>query len=382
MKIILSGVETRNKGAELMLYAILQEIERKYPNATVYVEPDSIPQGVGYIKTTLKLKDKPVAYARRLARRLRLFSVLKLLKISWLPLEDIYAMRDADYYLNDSGYSITDKWNITEYELRIRELTYSKQSKQRTKMVFLPQAFGPIEKENTKLNVCLLNKFADLVMARDRISYNYLKESGLIDMKKVQIHPDFTSLVKGSFPVSHDGLKGGVCIIPNVRMLDMDTLSYNQYKAFIHEIVLIAKDNGKKAYLLNHEGEEDRNLAKRFQRDINDDLYVVDGLDALEIKGLIATAYLVISSRFHGVVSSLNSCVPCLATSWSHKYEELYRDYHQDGCVLDPRDIDTVTQKVRQYINPKKNASVREHLSLILPKMQRQAEQMWEHVWS
>ena len=34
MKIVLWGVETNNKGAELMLYAILQEIERKFPDAT------------------------------------------------------------------------------------------------------------------------------------------------------------------------------------------------------------------------------------------------------------------------------------------------------------------------------------------------------------
>ena len=30
MNFILSGIETKNKGAELMLYAILQEIEKKF----------------------------------------------------------------------------------------------------------------------------------------------------------------------------------------------------------------------------------------------------------------------------------------------------------------------------------------------------------------
>lgn len=35
MKVVLSGVETNNKGAELMLYAILQEIERRSPGSTI-----------------------------------------------------------------------------------------------------------------------------------------------------------------------------------------------------------------------------------------------------------------------------------------------------------------------------------------------------------
>ena len=37
MKYVLNGVETNNKGAEIMLYAILQEIERRDKDAVVYL---------------------------------------------------------------------------------------------------------------------------------------------------------------------------------------------------------------------------------------------------------------------------------------------------------------------------------------------------------
>ena len=59
-KIVLSGVETNNKGAELMFYAILQEIENRFPNSIVYVGYRSVSQGLSYLKTTLKLKYKPI----------------------------------------------------------------------------------------------------------------------------------------------------------------------------------------------------------------------------------------------------------------------------------------------------------------------------------
>lgn len=42
MRIVLSGVETHNKGAELMLYAILQEIERRFPDAEVFINKSAI----------------------------------------------------------------------------------------------------------------------------------------------------------------------------------------------------------------------------------------------------------------------------------------------------------------------------------------------------
>ena len=47
MRIVLNGVETNNKGAELMLYAILQEIERKFPDAEVFMPYLALRRGFG-----------------------------------------------------------------------------------------------------------------------------------------------------------------------------------------------------------------------------------------------------------------------------------------------------------------------------------------------
>ena len=53
MRIALTGVGSTNKGAELMLYAILQEVERKYGNAMIYIEANCIgTHKINYIQTT------------------------------------------------------------------------------------------------------------------------------------------------------------------------------------------------------------------------------------------------------------------------------------------------------------------------------------------
>ena len=78
MKIILNGVETENKGAELMLYAILQEIERKYPEAEVFIPIQDVRQGFGYVHTSLKMKYLPFGW---FVKHLHLRYIFKLLQI-------------------------------------------------------------------------------------------------------------------------------------------------------------------------------------------------------------------------------------------------------------------------------------------------------------
>lgn len=375
MKIVLTGVETNNKGAELMLYAILQEIEKKHPSAKVYVEVKTIPQGINYIKTNLDLRYWPFS------RFLQLFHINGILSRIGLPLlKDVKAVK-SDYYLDASGFLFSDQcklWGTTpEYWKKM----LSRQYRCKAKIVFLPQAFGPFNMESTQKAITVIGKYSSIIMAREKTSYNYIEKTGLVDMRKVKLYKDFTCLVEGVFPEKYDKLKNGICIIPNYNMMKQGLITCENYIKLLSEIIYESRKSGRPAFILNHEGKEDEELAYKCQKSVDADIEVVTGLNALEVKGLISSSYLVVSSRFHGVVSSLSSCVPCLATSWSHKYEELYKDYDVHKGVLP---IDNLKESIALFnnlLNEDNNLKMRRHLEIQQGIHRKETQRMWEEVW-
>lgn len=376
MKIVLTGVETYNKGAELMLYAILQEIEQKFPEATVYISPYSVSQGIDYVVTSLKFKFWPYS---KLMKITHINGILKKLHFPMIEGEDFVK---ADYVLDGSGFLFSDQtklWNTTPewWEKRL-----NRQHGYGAKIVFLPQAFGPIEEEQTKQAISVLGKCADLIMPRERVSYDYIKNSALINMNKVKLFSDFTSIVDGVFPIGFEHLSDGICIIPNMRMIDQGKITYEDYVTLLSAIISEGKRSGHPVYLLNHEGEKDESLAYQCKKSVAGEIEVVTGLNALQVKGLIASAYVVVTSRFHGLASSLNSCVPSLATSWSHKYEELFNDYQLHGYVLPLNHLDAAVNKVKEILDEKENMRIRNHLSDQVPRIKNQTHEMWNLIWS
>ena len=377
MKVVLSGVETQNKGAELMLYAILQEIERKWPEAEVYIPNTYFKQGLGYVNTTLKIKFWPYD---RFLRFLR--GIIGRLHLPTRRLQNTFAVKGADYFLDASGFHFSDqKRNFTPTKVWRWNVLLSKYSAQGTKIVFLSQAFGPAVKENTLNGLRCISRYADLIMPREIVSYKYLEQSGVMDMKKVVLNSDFTSLVDGSFPIGYSHLQGGICIIPNMRMIDTGTCSLEDYTKLISAIVNVVLPIGRPIYFLNHEDIKDEELAYECKKKTDANAEVVTGLNALEVKGLIASAYLVVSSRFHGVASSLNSCVPCLATSWSHKYQELFKDYGMTGCVLPLNDVNKAKEMVNDFIQEDRNLEIKNILSVHVEKIKERTKEMWKMVW-
>lgn len=379
MKIVLWGVETNNKGAELMLYAILQEIERKWPDAIVYIPYSRCKQGLDYVKTSLDLRYTPFS---KLVYKSHITGIIRRLHLpsSYLSLTNIVG--DADWFIDGSGFAFSDQWNIKDSRVKMWQAMLNKLNSQGCKIVFLPQAFGPVEQPNTKKTLKLISDKANIIMPREQVSYNYLEQSGVVDMRKVSLYTDFTSLVEGVFPSGYERLKDGICVIPNMRMIDKGTISYEDYIKLLSSIIEASQQCNRPVYLLNHEGKNDELLAYRCKESIGNSIEMVTGLNALEVKGLISSAYLVVTSRFHGLASALNSCVPALATSWSHKYEELYKDYGLSDCVLPLDDNKSATQKVKSFLEEMENREIRKHLSVTKVDIQRQTREMWKRIWS
>ena len=378
MKILLTGVETNNKGAELMLYAILQEIERKFPDAKVYLSPYRIRPGVGYIKTNVDFNVWPYD---KFVTKLRLKKVFRLLHLPYSLLPHTYALRNVDYHLDGSGFAYSDQFNITGSKIYNEKELLEFLAKHGCKNIFLPQAFGPVEKQATKKMLAVISKYASLIMPREKVSYKYLEASGCVDMTKVRLYTDYTSLVEGVFPTRYEHLRYGVCIIPNSQMIKRGAISIENYLELLKEIVSNGSLSGRKVYMLNHAGKQDTRLSDMIKGMIPNDIEMVTDLNALEVKGLISSAYLVISSRFHGVASALNSCVPCLATSWSHKYQELFNDYKQQDCILPLDSNIKALAKINLYMQEKKNHNIRKELQERLPHIKKETHEMWDSIW-
>jgi polysaccharide pyruvyl transferase WcaK-like protein len=375
MKIQIDGTNTLNKGAELMLYATLEKIEEKHPNSTVIFNSNSA--FVSGIDTNLDLRPriplmlwkfpKAVLTRLRLPNNFRYFSV--------------HNPTDVDLVLDAGGFQFSDQWNHSDLFLSRLDYYYGKLKENGTKIILLPQACGPFKTPAGQKCANILNKHADLIIAREESSYQYLLDAG-VSKSRIWLRPDFTISAKGTLPSNYDFIKGKVCIIPNKKMLTHSAITEDAYLKFMVKCIDSIKSAGFSAFLLNHEGKGDLALCNKINNVLGQNLPVITGLNAKEIKGVIGQSYLVISSRFHGVASALNQGIPCLATSWSHKYALLFKDFEQNDCILDVSDLNNdCKDKIASLLEPRRHKEVRSILDTKSKEIKQIVNDMWNDIW-
>lgn len=164
-------------------------------------------------------------------------------------------------------------------------------------------------------------------------------------------------------------------------MIDEGVITFDDYLTLLTSIIQSSQHMGHKVFLLNHEGRGDEDLMRRCAKNLKEGVEIVTGLNALEVKGLISISYMVVSSRFHGVVSALNASVPCLATSWSHKYKELFRDYEIDNALLPIQSVEESLCMVERYLDKNINYQIRTHLQEQGTKIQSETRRMWSVIF-
>lgn len=373
MRIQIDGTGMENKGAELMLYSIIGELEKRFPNATVYY--NTIEGSIKNIKTPLDLRHRFFLRHGKYPKK-----VLRRLHMDDSYFDRFYVNPSLDLILDGSGFRWGDQWTYNDSYFKKWDKYYRGLKKNGTKIILLPQAFGPFELPHGKTSVSLLNSYADMVFAREETSYNYLLDAGM-DPKKTFICTDFSGSV--SPKITKDIITDkGVCIIPNSQMIKHGGVSREQYLQVLKNLIGKVRELGYQPFLLNHEGEGDLEICRQVNAKLEQPVEVVSDLDARQTKGVIAQSYAVISSRFHGVASALNQGVPCLATSWSHKYAELFRDFGLDNGILDVTGSgESLSQKLEDFLQLQRNEQLRLHLQDRKQEIATQVNAMWDRVF-
>jgi polysaccharide pyruvyl transferase WcaK-like protein len=333
MYIEIKGVQFVNKGAELMLHAVLQQLKVLQPDARIVLQSNANSPYVARAKVGAWQKAglrffgiEFNAYSHWLPKKVR----------NWLARQyGIVTEADIDLVLDASGFAYGEQWPEKNALYLADEL---ERFQRKGKIyVFLPQAFGPFNRplEQKRLKESL--GYAALVCARDESSFAYLQQLMGPSERLCQL-PDFTNLVEPA-QLESQLPTNTLMMIPNHQMLSArnpDPLWRQNYLSVLRRFIDIAQQNAMHIVVLNHEGVKDLELCQQLLQGKSDKIELISEPDPLKVKALIGQSRAVVCSRFHGCVSALSQAIPCIGTSWSHKYEALFADYQSTELLIRP----------------------------------------------
>lgn len=367
-----------NKGAELMLHAVVQKVREQYPDAKLTMAPT----WGGSDDTFDKMRELNLYPKAWLWRKGIDFGQI----VEFIPKKNLlknYGLvfnSEVDVVLDAAGFSYSDQWGSNSS----RELSDSskKWKKNGTKLIMLPQALGPFEDKEIQKYAKIWAKNADLIFPREVDSYQYIT-SLIGEQSKIKQYPDFTNLVKGTLPEGYNPSNKCIALVPNYRMIDKtDKKESDAYLPFMIRCARYLVSKNQKPFILVHEGENDRILAEKISEAVGGIPIVIED-NPLYIKGILGSCNATIGSRFHGLVSALSQGVPSLATGWSHKYKKLFEDYSFSEGLVSVFDTDKeLQQKIDLLIEPESSTSLKKKLTQKSEQLKCLSEDMWELVFT
>lgn len=365
-----------NKGAELMLHAVVQKLRERYPEAKLTMAPIFGGADDTFDKMR-KLNLYPKAWLWRYGVDFGDFA--KFLPSRLLKAYGLVTSEEVDVVIDAAGFSYSEKWGLkTTKELSCSSKKWKKNG---TKFIMLPQAFGPYNSKRIKKFVKVWANNADLIFPREADSYQYLTQL-VGEQEKIKIYPDFTNLVEGTLPTGYNPKEKRIAIVPNYRMIDKtDHVVSQAYLPFLIKIVKYLLKKGHHPFLLVHEGQNDQVLAEKVSAAVGEIPVVIES-NPIHIKGILGTCDATIGSRFHGLVSALSQGVPSLATGWSHKYKRLFEDYgFSEGMILVNMSDTELYKKIDLITNAESSNRLRTCLTARSSELRKISENMWEKVF-
>jgi polysaccharide pyruvyl transferase WcaK-like protein len=380
-----------NKGAELMLRTVVAELSSRLPGFQPAIDPLYGPYDArcelglhqlfpprSHVGTT--------RFSRRF-RRQRLFAAVvgsrifrrvvgaSLADYGCAPLSHMQGLVDI------AGYAYTDQWGARPTQ-DLAELTQYYKSGGRP-VILLPQALGPFRETETRLAFGRVVRNSSLIFARDRQSYEHVKELAPEATHVLQA-PDITLFGQASLPGAASDRSDYACVIPNVRLLDQGGQQWGDtYEASLARMAETILGRGVDARVVVYDRSgEDLRLAQRLVETLDSPAAsVVDEPDPVALGQVVRGSLIVVGSRYHGLVAALSGGVPVVALGWAHKYEMLLDEF---GCpefaISSETPVGEAVAAVEQLLDENVNKSHRARIKRRLAAMSRVNRRMWELV--
>ena len=392
--VITAGTLTGNRGSEAMVTTCIQQIKKYYPKATICI-------ATYYPKEDFKELRKPFfkKFNNVYIYSLTPFSLI----FNYLPLSILCKI--FPFLRNNNKQSkhfgsfldllktdlVFDVAGISFVDGREKFLPYNILSIfpfliHKIKVIKLPQALGPF---NNKINYLvakfILNK-CERVYCRGQLSLKYAKQ---IKIKNIfYFCPDISFSLKNidvvkfkSRPDKH------IAISPSSLVMSKNV-------NYIHKLVEIIKKLQKEGFaitLIIHSWRKsfssrnnDLIAANKINHLLENKLKIIGyEKNSTEIREEISKFEIVIVSRFHAMISALDTFTPVFVIGWSHKYLEILNQFGLgDKYCLDysKLNVEIITTKIKDIYNNRINIS--ELIKNKLPFIKKEINQHFHSIFN
>lgn len=355
MRVLITGAQFHNKGAQALLFSVMDSLQSKYSDVEIYYMPlDDVRD---YPSNTYKFNlvygrwdahmyenepvKRPYVIAVALVRRL-----IRKKTVSFSDITKLHTILPTlDAVIDVSGFQLTSKF---ENKYSNQFLDYIDEAKRYNKPVILmPQSFGPFEyktdREKMLARITTTLAKADIIFAREKEGYELLKN--IFHLNNVKMSTDlvlqtedpnisniFTKLPKLNYQKLSTA--NNVGIIPNNETIRHG--DETKILALYQNIISHLLDRGKHVYIFRHS--DDLEICKKIYNIIkNNDRVVLleDDMNCLEYSRFIKQFEFIIASRFHAIVHAYKVHVPAIILGWAVKYNELATLFGQERYVFD-----------------------------------------------
>lgn len=202
------------------------------------------------------------------------------------------------------------------------------------KFLILAQSIGPF-KLLKFLYIKLLSK-AEIITARDSVTFNYLEKLKLTNIVKTADLGFLVDAKKTALDDCHvlntHNKRVVIGICPSALFFEKFSKKYKNCNLIKFCLMLdkLAKENNLSYLIVPHvmtpSGRmDDKVFSMQLVRQLNSECQIInEDLDSAQIKYIFSKLKGVISFRMHGAIAALDSLIPTIAIAYSHKTIGLY----------------------------------------------------------
>lgn len=376
-----------NRGAEAMLVTTIGEVRRRFPGARIIVASYLPEQDRGLVSDPdiTIISSTPLSLVfRHLPSALLagLFGMLGVRLPDRLLSREIRLLRECDMLLDINGISFSDG---REKFLPFNILQIWPATLLGVPVVKLAQAVGPFQHPLNRIAANLFLKRCQHIFARGEITASHLRELA-IPGDRWSRAADIAFCYQPEYSLSHENEDLVQALVSDLARLRDDgyalvaltpssvvhTKSEQAGEPYLETFLELLQDlaDEQVAFVVvpnaTREGTDTprnndlwtiRALQEQAQGSLPPALleriqWVTYDVNTHAIRRIIEQADVLVTSRFHAMISGLELCKPTFVIGWSHKYEEVLADFGLAEYAVDFRGVgEGTTTRVRALLN-------------------------------